>query len=186
MKNKKLIITITMIFILVIIFAIYILMFRPQNDLAVMEKLISKHIKTNQSVTIYNATHINNHRLMSYILIGQDKYQGVGYAHFKINDKSKYELLNVFEPDEIIEKASDITIYEFSNLIIDEVPINKRLFIISNNPELSRIERIMENGEIRETEVNTNPISEISFFNDLDDNYTVEYNFYNKNGDIIK
>lgn len=186
MKNKKLIIAITVIFILAIIFTIYTLRFRPQNDLILMEELISKHIKTNQSVTIYNETHVNNYRLVSYILMAEDRYKGVAYALFKINHKGKYELINVFEADKVTEKASDITIYQFPNFIIDEVKISRSLFIISNNPELSRFERIMENGEIAETPVDSNPIPGISFFNDLDNNIIVEYNFYNKNGDIIK
>ena len=187
MKNKKWISAIIMIFILII----YIVMYRPKDDLALMEKLISKHINTNQSIILYNAINIDNHSLMSYILSSKDKYQGIGYAHFKINNKGKYELLNVIEPEKITEKASDITIYEFyrlieefSKLITNEVSINTSLFIISNNPKLNMIERIMSNGKTQKKEVNINP--SISFFDDLDDNNTVEYNFYNKNGDVIK
>lgn len=189
MKNKKWIIPIIMIFILII----YIVMSRPKDDLALMEKLISKHLNTNQSLVLYNSINVDNHSLMSYILSSKDKYQGVGYAHFKVGDNGKYELLNIVQPDKTTEKASDITIYEFSKLkeefselITDEVKISKSLFVISNNPELSRFERIMENGEIAEIPVDSNPIPGISFFNDLGDNNIVGYNFYNKNGDIIK
>lgn len=187
MKNKKWIIAIIMIF----IFTIYVVMSRPQDSITLMEKLISKHIDTNQSIIIYNQIKVDNHNLVSYILSSKDKYQGVGYAHFKINNKGKYELLNVIEPDKITEKTRDITIYEFyklreefSSLTTNEVSINTSLFIISNNPKLSMIERIMGNGETKKKEVNVNP--SISFFDDLDDTSKAEYNFYNENGDIIK
>ncbi|WMJ77300.1 MULTISPECIES: hypothetical protein [unclassified Sedimentibacter] len=187
MKNKKWIFAISMILVL----TIYVVMSRPQDAVTSMEKLISKNINTNQSITIYNSIVIDNHRLVSYILSSKDEYQGVGYAHFKVNNKGKYELLNVIEPDKITEKASNITIYEFnkvreeiSELITNEVSINKSLFIISNNPNLSRIERIMDNGEIKSKEINVNP--SISFFDDLDGNNKAEYNFYNESGDIIE
>ena len=51
---------------------------------------------------------------------------------------------------------------EFSELITNEVSINTSLFIISNNPKLSMIERIIGNGETRKKEINVNP--SISFF----------------------
>ncbi len=187
MKNKKWIFSIVIIFILIA----YVFLSRPRDNIALMEKLISKHIKTKQSVTLYNATVIDNHRLVSYILKDAERYQEVGYAHFRINSKGKYELLNLIEPDKIIEKASDITIYEFSQLksefsqlITNDFSINTSLFIISNNPQLVKIERIMTNGEIQQKEVSTNP--SISFFHDLDEYNKAEYKFYNKNGDIIK
>jgi hypothetical protein len=184
MKNKKWIIAIIMISIL----TIYVVMSRSQDNITNMEKQISKHIDSNQSITIYNATIGENSKLVSYILSRKDKYQGVGYAHFKINNKGKYELLNVIEPNKITEKASEITIYEFykyrEELITNEDSINTSLFIISNNPKLSMIERIMGNGETQKKEINVNP--SISFFDDLDDNNKAEYNFYDENGDIIK
>ena len=187
MKNKKWIIAITMAFIL----TIHFVMSRPQDNITLREKLISKHINTNQSITLYNVIINDNHSFVSYIISSKDKYQGVGYAHFIINNKGNYELLNVIEPDKITEKASDITIYEFYKLreeyskhITNEVSINSSSFIISNNPKLSRIERIMENGEIQKIEININPT--IVFFHDLDDYNKVDYDFYNENGDIIK
>lgn len=187
MKNKKWIIAIIIIFIL----TIYVVMSRPQDDGTLMVKLISKHINNGQSITLYNAINVDNHSLVSYILSSKDKYQGVGYAHFIINNKGKYELLDIIEPDKIIEKASDITIYEFyklseefSKFITNEVSIGSSLFIISNNPQLSRIERVMDNGEIQKKEIDVNP--SISFYDYFDDNSKVEYNFYNESGDIIK
>lgn len=166
-------------------------MSRPQDDGTLMVKLISKHINNGQSITLYNAINVDNHSLVSYILSSKDKYQGVGYAHFIINNKGKYELLDIIEPDKIIEKASDITIYEFyklseefSKFITNEVSIGSSLFIISNNPQLSRIERVMDNGEIQKKEIDVNP--SISFYDYFDDNSKVEYNFYNESGDIIK
>jgi hypothetical protein len=187
MKNKKWLIAIIVIFILII----YVVISRPQDDGTLKVKLISRHINTDQSITLYNAIIVDNHSLVSYILSSKDKYQGVGYAHFKKNNKGKYELLNVIEPDKITEKASDITIYEFyklteefSKLFTKEVLIGSSLFIISNNPQLNRIERIMDNGEIQKKEIDVNP--SISFYDDFDDNSKVEYNFYNENGDSIK
>ncbi len=186
MKNKKWILAISMIVVLII----YVVVSRPQDAMTSMEKLISKNINTNQSITIYNSIGIDNHRLVSYILSSKDELQGVGYAHFKVNNKGKYELLSIIEPDITAEKSSNITIYEFnklreelSELITNEVSINTSLFIISNNPELSRIERIRDNGEIQNKKINVNP--SISFFDDLDNN-KAEYNFYNESGDIIE
>ncbi len=184
MKNKKWIIATIMIFIL----TIYVVMSRPQDDITLMGKLISRHIDSNHSITIYNAIVVDEHKLVSYILSSEDKYEGVGYAHFQINNKGKYELLNVIEPDKITEEARDITIYEFhklrEELVTNQLSINPNLFIVSNNPKLSMIERIMGNGGTQKKEINIDP--SISFFDDLDDSDKVEYNFYNENGDIIK
>ncbi len=75
--------------------------------------------------------------------------------------------------------------FEQCYVAVYEIPPKKSNypFIISNNPELSRIERIRDNGEIQNKEINVNP--SISFFDDLDNN-KAEYNFYNESGDIIE
>jgi len=181
MKMKKW----TFLIIIMFIIIAYIFLSQPKDDITLMEKQISKYIKAKQSVLIYNAINIDNHELMSYIKKDGDKYQQVGYAHFTINNKGKYELLNVVRPDKIIEKASDIIVYEFSklNLEVPNLSTNLSIFIISNNPNLAKIERIMNNGDNQQKEVNSNP--SISFFYENNDK-VAEYNFYNQNGDLIK
>lgn len=180
MKRKKWIFLIIIVFIIIA----YIFLTQPKDDIALMEKQISKYIKAEQAVLIYNAIIIDNHELISYIQKDGDKYQQVGYAHFIINNNGKYELLNVVRPDKIIEEASDITVYEFSklNLEVPDLSTNLSTFIISNNPNLAKIERIINDGNIQQKEVNGNP--SISFFNEGND--VAEYNFYNPNGDLIK
>lgn len=175
----------TLLIIIILIIIAYIFLSQSKDDLDLMEKQISKYIKAKQSVLIYNATIIDNHELMSYIQKDGDKYQQVGYAHFIINNKGKYELLNVVKPDKIIEKASDVIIYEFLNLNLENpnLSTNPSIFIISNNPNLARIERIMNNGDSQQKEVINNP--SISFFNEGNDK-VIEYNLYNQNGDLIK
>ena len=175
----------------IIIFIMYAVTSRPKDEIALMEKLISKDSNTNQSITIYNEIIIDDHRLVSYILSKKNKYQGVEYAHFKRNSKGKQELLTIIEPSRIIEEVSDISMYEFSNLeeefsnfASDKISIGDSLFIISNNPELSKIEKITDNEEIQEKKINTNPA--ISFFDPVDKDNRVEYKFYNKNGEIIE
>ncbi len=187
MKNKKWILLTAVICILVFCF----FKSRPQDTIALMENMISKHIKAKHSIMVYNQIVIDNHRLVSYVQEGKEGYQEVGYAHFILNDKGKYKLHNIVESDKIIEKGKDITIYEFSKLELEfshltksDFSIGKSLFIISNNPQLAKIERIMDNGEIQVKEVAINPY--ISFFDDLDGNSKTEYYFYDKNGDIIE
>lgn len=177
MNRKRLAFLITMIIIIVG----YIILVQPKDDITKMEKQISKHIKAKQSVLIYNATHIDNHRYMSYIQRDGDEYQQVGYAHFITNNQGKYELLDIIKPDKVVEKASDITIFEFfkSNNISE----NSDIFIISNNPDLAKIERVMNNGETQQKEVDKNP--SISFFYE-DNGNVIEYYFYNQDGALIK
>ncbi len=112
MKNRKWI----YLLIIILIALGYSFLDRPQNNIETMERMISKHIKTNQTVTIYNAIHVEDYRLVSYILETKDRFEKVGYANFILNSKGKYELLNIVNPDRVIEKGDDITIYEFSNL----------------------------------------------------------------------
>ncbi len=181
MKRKKW----TFLIIIMFIIIVYIFLSQPKDNIAILEKQISKYIKAKESVLIYNAIIIDNHKLMSYIQKDGDKYKQVGYAHFIKNNKGKYELLNVIVPDKIIEKASDIIVYEFSklNLEVPKLSTNLSIFIISNNHNLAKIERIMNNGDSQQKEVNCNP--SISFFNEGNEK-VAEYNFYNQNGDLIK
>lgn len=169
-----------LIIIMLIIIA-YIFLSQPKNDIAQIEKQISKSIKSKGSVLIYNVIIADNHELMSYIQRDGDKYEQVGYAHF-VRNKGKYELLNVIKPDKVIEKASDITIYEFShlNLEISEIPTS--IFVISNNPNLAKIERIMNDRKVQLKEVRSNP--SITFFNEGNDK-VIEYHFYNQDGGIF-
>lgn len=157
---------------------------RPKSDIALMEKMISKRIKTNKRVIAYNTIVADNYRLVSYIVEDVQEYKNVGYARFKISRNGNYELINVIDADKVTKKAHDITVYEFSQLKAGDFSINKNLFVISNNPELSKIERIMDNGEIQAKEIITNP--SISFWGDLDEDTKAKYNFYNKDGKIIK
>lgn len=183
MKKKKWIFSVAMIFILIGCISI-VIMSRPKNDITSMEKMISKRIKANETVMVYNEIVIDDYRLDSYILKDAKEYQKVGYALFRVNRDGNYEILNVIDADKTIKIADDITLYEFSQLRAGDFSINTSLFVISNNPQLAKIERIMENGEIKIKEVTDNP--SISFFDDLDRSSKARYNFYDKNGDILK
>lgn len=191
MKKKGWLIGITAIFILII----YFLMSQEQDGINRMEKLISEEIKSNGSITIYNDTHIDDYRLVSYIKGNKTKYDKIGYAHLIIDSKGKYELLNIIQADKITEQANNIKLYEFYNLeekflkfatdkVASDVTIGRSLFIVSNNNKLSRIDRIMDRGEIQVIDINTSP--SINFFDDLNSVNKVKYEFYNENGDIIK
>ncbi len=173
----------SMIFILIVCISIVIIS-RPKSNIASMEKMISKRIKTNKTVMVYNGTVIDDYRLVSYILKDPQEYQKVGYAQFRINRNGNYELINVIDADKTTKKAHDITVYEFSQLKVGDFSITTNLFVISNNPKLAKIERMMDNGEIQAKEVITN--SSISFFEDSDGDIKAKYNFYDKSGHIIK
>ena len=183
MTSKKSIFSISVIFILIVCISI-VIMSRPKNDIASREKMISEQIRTNETVMIYNAIVVDDYRLSSYILKDVEKYQKVGYALFRMNRDGKYELISVIDADKTTNKAHNISLYEFSQLKAGGFPINPSLFVISNNPQLAIIERIMDNGEIQIKEVTDNP--SISFFQYLDENSKAKYNFYDKNGDILR
>ena len=183
MTSKKSIFSIFVIFILIVCISI-VIMSRPKNDIASREKMISEQIRTNETVMIYNAIVVDDYRLSSYILKDVEKYQKVGYALFRMNRDGKYELISVIDADKTTNKAHNISLYEFSQLKAGGFPINPSLFVISNNPQLAKIERIMDNGEIQIKEVTDNP--SISFFQYLDENSKAKYNFYDKNGDILR
>ena len=183
MTSKKSIFSIFVIFILIVCISI-VIMSRPKNDIASREKMISEQIRTNETVMIYNAIVVDDYRLSSYILKDVEKYQKVGYALFRMNRDGKYELISVIDADKTTNKAHNISLYEFSQLKAGGFPINPSLFVISNNPQLAIIERIMDNGEIQIKEVTDNP--SISFFQYLDENSKAKYNFYDKNGDILR
>lgn len=182
MKNKKWYFSIFVTVILIVCISIVIIS-RPKNDIDSMEKMISKRIRTNKTVMIYNAIVIDDYELVSYILKDSQEYQKVGYAHFIINRNGNYELINVIDADKTTKKAHDITAYEFSQLELEDFSTNTT-FIISNNPKLAKIERISKNGEIQIKEVTTNPF--IVFFEDSDGDLKAKYNFYDRDGNIIK
>lgn len=186
MKIKKWFLFIAIIFVL----GAYVFYSRHQDEVTTMEKMISKHIKTKEIVTIYNAINVDDYSLVSYIIEGKNRYEKVGYAMFILDSKGNYELLNIVEPDRVIEMADDITIYEFLNLKSqfpqvnrDDFSINPSVFIISNNPKLAKIGRKMENGEIEYNEVVASP--SISFFYDLDEVNNIKYNFYDERGILL-
>lgn len=187
MKNKKW----GILIIFAVIALIYVIISRPKDDIVAIEKLILKEIGRDHSVTLYHEIVIDNHSLVSYIQSKDDKYQAVEYAHFTLNDKGNYELLDRIEADRIYEVANAITLFEFSNLqeaakdiTTDPVSIDPNLFVLSNNPKLSRIDRTMENGEVEEKKIDTNPA--ILLYDNEDTDKNVEYKFYDKNGARIE
>lgn len=184
MKNKKLIFSISLIFILIVCVYI-IIMSRPQDNITLMEKMISKQIKTKKTVMVYNAIVVDDYELASYIIEDAKGYEKCGYVHFRINKDGKYELIDIIDADKTIKKAPDITVYKFSQLKVGNAILPyTETFVISNNPKLAKIERIIENGETQIKEITTNP--SISFFEDLDGDIKAKYNFYDEYGDIIK
>lgn len=185
MKDKKWVVLVFIVLILIT----YLWISSPKNDLEKLERLITKHINAKQTVEIFNKTVVDNHQLVSYIVKESNEYKQVGYAHILYNDNNKYEVLNIIEPNKTIEKSDDINLYEFTNLKpefssleLDKFTINTSIFIISNNPELAKIERIISNGDIQVKAINSNP--SISFF-DVTEEEEMEYKFYNKDGNII-
>lgn len=182
MKNKKLIILVSAIVVLVAC-AFIVIMTRPKNDIEAMERMIEKRTRTNDTVMMYNMTVIDDHRLASYTLEDAQSYKKVGYAHFIINKDSNYELIDVIDADKITKKTDDITVYEFSEMKVGDY-LTTTNFVTSNDPQLAKVERIIENGEIQTKEVTTNPA--ICFFDDLDGPVKSNYIFYDKDGNIIK
>lgn len=183
MKNKKWIFLLFVVFILIVYISI-VFMTHPKNDIASREKMISKRIKTNETVMIYNSIVGDDYRLSSYVLKGEEEYQKAGYGHFRKNRDGNYELIDIIDADTVTKEAHDIILYEFSELKVGNFPIETTLFIISNNPKLAKIEQIMDNGEIQIKEITENP--SITFFQYLDKNSKVKYKFYDKNGDILR
>ncbi|QZY53942.1 hypothetical protein [Crassaminicella profunda] len=183
MKNKKLNFSILAIFILIV--CVFILnMPRPQNDIASMEKMISKQIKAKETVVVYNMDVVDDYRLVGYLIEDEQKYEKFGFALFKVNKKDNYEFINAIDADKTTKETTDIIVYEFSQFKLGDFSQPRQLVIISNNSQLASIERITKNGEIQIKEVTDNP--SISFFEDLDSNVKVKYNFYDKGGNIIK
>lgn len=159
-------------------------MSRPQNDIASMEKMISKQIKAKETVIAYNMDVVDDYRLVGYLIEDEQKYEEFGFALFEMNKKGNYKLVNVIDPDKIAKEIDDIIVYEFSQFKLGDFSQPRQLVIISNNSQLARIERINENGEIQIKEVTNNP--SISFFEDLDGGLDAKYNFYDKGRNIIK
>lgn len=186
MKSKNWVFAIITTFILIMYFFIS----SPRDNIASMEKMISRELKTEHKVTIFNTIIINDYRLTSYVLENVDKYEKVGYVCFRLNNNGNYELINLIDADDITEKADNIFVYEFSKIneylssqIID-FSIGKSSFVISNNSQLAKIERIIDNGEIQTKIIDINP--SIIFFQDLDGGNKKEYKFYDKKGNVIK
>ncbi|NLV88338.1 MAG: hypothetical protein GX021_03085 [Tissierellia bacterium] len=178
------------IIIAISILIIYLIISSPRDVITSIEKMISKELKTKHIATIFNVIVIDDYnRLASYVLKNGDKYEKVGYAYFRLNNKGSYELIDLIDADNIAEKANNIIAYEFlklnqhiSSLTTDD--LISSLFIISNNPKLAKIERIINDREIQTREVNFNP--SIIFFQDIDEGNKEEYVFYDKEGNIIK
>lgn len=173
------------------ILIMYCFISSPRDMITSMEKMVSRELKTKHTVTLFNTIVINDYRLTSYVLKNVDEYEKVGYVCFRLNNNGNYELINLIDADNITEEADNIFVYEFSKLdeyissiIIDVSSVGKSSFIISNNSQLAKIKRIMDNGEIQTKKIDINP--SIVFFKDLDGENIKEYIFYDKKGSVIK
>jgi hypothetical protein len=182
MKKKKLIFSISTIFVLIVCIFIVITS-GPKNDITAMEKLISKRIRTNKTVVIYSMNVIYEHRLVSYVIEDAQVYQKAGYADFIINKDGNYELINVIDADKVTKITHDIALYQFSPFKIEDY-LTTTNFVMSNNPQLAKIEQIMDNEVVCTKEISNNP--SITFFDDLDGTIKVKYKFYDKSGGIIQ
>lgn len=156
----------------------------------VVEELIKKELKTRKKITVYNSIVVDDHSFDSFILEDNGIYDEVGYIHFKRDNNGKYEVIEIIKPDKVEEKAEGIRSYEFlglkeaiSLITTDDSLARNSIFLISNNPELDKIERVIDNAETYTIEVDTNPY--IGFFEDLDVDNKIEYIFYNKEQEIM-
>lgn len=156
---------------------------RPKTDIDIMAKMISKHIKTKEPIIIYNMTVYHDYRLTGYVIGNEDRYKEFGYAVFTIGKDYKYKLVDVIEPDKTTIITSDIVVYEFSKIEFGDYA-DKKLAIMNNSPNLSKVEVILENGETKIKEVNSTP--SVIVFEDIDVNLELEYYLYGKNGDVIE
>lgn len=181
MKNKKVIILVSAI--VVLLACIIVIMTRSKNDIEAKERMIKRQIRTNDTVMVYNEIVIDNHRLDSYTVEDEKSYKKVGYAHFILNEKNNYELVEVIDADKITRITDDIMVYEFLEMKVEGFSTTLN-FVISNDPQLAKVERVIENGETQIKEVTTNPA--ICFFDDLDHPVRSEYIFHDKDGNIIK
>ena len=176
------------------ILIVYGLISSPRDEITSMKNIISRELKTKNTVTIINTIVINDYRLTSYVLKDADEYEKAGYVYFRINNSGNYELISLIDADNITEKVDNIFVYEFSELdeyississiIMEDYSVGKSYFIISNNSQLAKIERIIDNGEIQTKIIDNNP--SITFFRDLEGENTEEYIFYDKKGSVIK
>jgi hypothetical protein len=159
-------------------------MSRPKDEIDSMEKMILQEIKTKETVTVYRMSVVYDYRVVGYLIQDEEKYKKYGFALFKIDKKGKCKLLNIIDADKTTKETADITVYEFSQFKLGDFLQPRQLVIMSNNSQLARIERIIENGEIQIKKVTDHP--SISFFEDLDSDLKEKYNFYDKGGNLIK
>lgn len=180
-KGKKLIYVI----LIIILFSAWIvkLISRSESDKALMEKMIAKQIKTKKPVILYNLWVLENYRLAGYVIGDEDKYEKFSFVVFNLNQEGDYEIIDVIEPYKTINEAADITVYEFSQIKIGDFLVDRQLAIMNNNPNLSKVELIVENGESQIQEVYSIP--EVIIFEDLDENWDLEYKLYDKYGNTI-
>lgn len=207
MRNKN------SIFILIIIIILAFVLsscLKNQSELEVMESLISNYVNSNESVTAYHEIIIDNQSLVGFIVEDKNGYQDLNYAHF-ISKDNRTDILNIIEADKTIEIEEDIKLYEFSNLESDFIEINENdlrihvfksndptdetlytaddieigtsTFILSNNSNLKKVEKIKANGEVNEKEVKENP--SIVFFGNIGEDKEAKYKFYDTRGNII-
>ncbi|WP_409228929.1 hypothetical protein [Gudongella sp. SC589] len=147
------------------ILIVYGLISSPRDEITSMKNIISRELKTKNTVTIINTIVINDYRLTSYVLKDADEYEKAGYVYFRINNSGNYELISLIDADNITEKVDNIFAYEFSELdenissiIKEDYSVGKSSFIISNNSQLAKIERIIDNGEIQTIIIDNNPL----------------------------
>lgn len=182
MKKKKWIFILFIIFILVVCISIKS-RFGSKSDIDTMEKLISNQIRTDETVIIDTMDVMNEHRLVCYILENDQFYQKVGYADFKINKKGSYELIKVVDADKVSKLTQDIALYQFTQFKVEDYLISTNI-VISNNPQLAKVEQIIENRVVQTKEISNNP--SISIFEDLDRTLKAKYKCYDKSGGVIQ
>ena len=182
-KNKSKNITIAIIVGLLLIAAIYFL--RPLDPLEIKTELISQQLTNSMPITFFKTIETEADDLTIYIL-GNKRYEDIGYAHFERINKG-YSLLHLTPADDRTIEAKDITRFYFKSIHNGHGPIESKLektiILLSNNPGLRKIELTRSNGEIENFEIEQAPSATyIEYFQGEEEG---TYKFYDLKGELI-
>ncbi|QOR34461.1 hypothetical protein IMX26_13320 [Clostridium sp. 'deep sea'] len=154
------------------------------NDVYYKNEIV-KQLNTKKSVVIFGTTDIEDYRFVGYLIGNTVQSQRCSYAVFKKVDTDYYQINSVIYSKKMTSRAQDIVVSNFSFVKTGNTASTMFLIVLSKNANLAKITFEIKNEDnITIKKVYINP--SITIFEYPQYDFTGEYLFYDKDGNIIR
>lgn len=149
------------------------------NDLHDIETIVSNQFEQNCKIEIFDVVVIDPCKVAGFT----DAQKNLGYALFIDQGNAEY-IYRSFHIEHSDAESGQQIVYDSFKYRQDDDNRRTMIVILSNDPDLARIDQIINNSEIRTITVSKNP-SLTLFTEELSDPYEAIYHFYNNEGGLI-